>query len=245
MILDGSSLALIALMGAIAGAMNAAVGAGTFLTYPTLVAMGLPPVMANGTNTAALSFGAFSSAWSYRRELRDRIAQLRPALISAFVGALVGSLLVIALDPAIFEAVVPWLILLGTAAVAVQPLIRNIRKREGRRLWPWTGLISIYGGYFGAGQGVMLMAALLWVYDTDVQRSNAAKNLVGAIANATAALVFIAYAEINWWAFAVMAPAAIAGGYFGGAWARRLPGVWLRGMVVAVGLAVGLVMLLW
>ena len=81
--------------------------------------------------------------------------------------------------------------------------------------------------------------------NADVQRSNAAKNLVGAIANATAALVFIAYAEINWWAFAVMAPAAIAGGYFGGTWARRLPGVWLRGMVVAVGLAVGLVMLLW
>lgn len=245
MIVDGSSLALMAFVGVIAGAMNAAVGAGTFLTYPTLVAIGLPPVMANGTNTAALSFGAFSSAWSYRGELRDRLGELRPALISGFVGALAGSLLVIALDPTVFEAVVPWLILLGTASVAVQPLVRNIRKREGRRLWPWTGLISIYGGYFGAGQGVMLMAALLWVYDPNAQRSNAAKNLVGAIANTTAALVFISYAEINWLAFAVMAPAAIAGGYFGGTWARRLPGTWLRGMVVLVGLAVGLVMLVW
>ncbi len=118
--------------------------------------------------------------------------------------------------------------------------------REGseRRVWPWTGLIGVYGGYFGAAQGVMLMAALGLVYDADPQRANAAKNILAAVANVTAAVVFALSGAVVWLAALALAVGSIPGGYVGGRVARRLPGVVLRGLVVLIGIAATLYLLL-
>ncbi len=142
---------------------------------------------------------------------------------------------------------VPWLIATATVMVAVQPLRARLRARRGavsepvqttqpRRLWPWTGAVGVYGGYFGAAQGIVLMAILTWIYDARVQYSNAAKNLLASVANVVAAVVFAFSGYVVWPAALVLMVSSTAGGYLGGRWARRMPEVVLRGMVVAVGI---------
>ncbi|MFN8171600.1 MAG: sulfite exporter TauE/SafE family protein [Candidatus Nanopelagicales bacterium] len=221
------------------GVINAAVGSGTLLTYPALLAAGVPPVAANATNAAGLSPGGFSSAWAYRVELRDRMRVLKWALVASLVGGALGATLVVALPSRIFVALVPWLVGTATVLVAVQPVLARLvgEHHEGRHrpVWPWTGLVGVYGGYFGAAQGVMLMAVLGLVYDRDTQRSNAAKNLCGGAANIAAAVVFAIAGVVVWLAALAVALGAIAGGYVGGRLARRLPKPVLRGLVVAVG----------
>ena len=229
------------------------VGAGTLITFPALLAAGAPPVVANGTNTLGLSFGAWSSAFAYRDELRGRAWILRPALIGSAVGALVGALLVVALPETVFESAVPWLILTATALVAIQPLVaRRVRERDSGRRRNRAALTAaiagsgVYGGYFGAGQGVLLMAVLGWLYDRSPQHANAAKNLFAATANITAALVFAVSGRVWWWAALVLAVSALAGGTVGARTARRLPPAALRVAVVVVGLvATAFVWLRW
>ena len=239
-------LALVA-AGAVAGAINGVVGSGTLITFSTLLAVGVPPVAANGTNTTGLFPGSFASAYAYQRELRDRLRALRCPIIATTVGAATGALLVVALPEAVFASVVPWLIATATVMVAVQPLRARLGARRGaasepvqstqpRRLWPWTGAVGVYGGYFGAAQGILLMATLTWIYDARVHYSNAAKNLLASVANVVAAVVFAFSGYVVWPAAVVLMVSSTAGGYLGGRWARRMPGVVLRGMVVAVGI---------
>ena len=239
-------LALVA-AGATAGAINGVVGSGSLITFSTLLAVGVPPVAANGTNTTGLFPGSFASAYAYRRELRDRLRTLRFPIIATTVGAAIGALLVVALPEAVFASVVPWLIATATVMVAVQPWRARLRARRGaasepvqstqrRRLWPWTGAVGVYGGYFGAAQGIVLMAILTWIYDARVQYSNAAKNLLASVANVVAAVVFALSGYVVWPAALVLMVASTASGYLGGRWARRMPEVVLRGMVVAVGI---------
>ena len=244
-----SWIALLALVaaGAVAGAINGVVGSGTLITFSTLLSVGVPPVAANGTNTTGLFPGSFASAYAYRRELRDRLRVLRFPIIATTVGAAIGALLVVALPEAVFASVVPWLIATATVMVAVQPLHARLGARRGaaseqaqstqpRRLWPWTGAVGVYGGYFGAAQGIVLMAILTWTYDARVHYSNAAKNLLASVANVVAAVVFAFSGYVVWPAAVVLMVSSTAGGYLGGRWARRMPGVILRGMVVAVGI---------
>lgn len=229
------------------GFINAAVGSGTLIVYPALLAVGIPPVAANGTNTTGLSPGSFSSAWAYRLELRDRMPRLAWPLVATAVGAAVGATLVVFLPSEVFTTVVPWLVGTATVLVAVQPLLVRwvgTHRAQSRRAWPWTGLIGVYGGYFGAAQGVMLMAALGLVYDPDTQRSNAAKNILAAVANVVAAVVFALSGAVVWWAAAAVAVGSIPGGYVGGRVARRLPGSVLRGLVVLIGVGATLYLLL-
>ena len=239
-------LALVA-AGAVAGAINGVVGSGTLITFSTLLAVGVPPVAANGTNTTGLFPGSFASAYAYRRELRDRLRALRFPIIATTIGAAIGALLVVALPEEVFASVVPWLIATATVMVAVQPLRARLRARRGgvsepvqttqpRRLWPWTGAVGLYGGYFGAAQGIVLMAILTWIYDARAQYSNAAKNLLASVANVVAAVVFAFSGYVVWPAALVLMVSSTAGGYLGGRWARRMPEVVLRGMVVAVGI---------
>ena len=239
-------LALVA-AGATAGAINGVVGSGSLITFSTLLAVGVPPVAANGTNTTGLFPGSFASAYAYRRELRDRLRTLRFPIIATTVGAAIGALLVVALPEAVFASVVPWLIATATVMVAVQPLRGRLRARRAstsetapsaqpRRLWPWTGAVGVYGGYFGAAQGIVLMAILTWIYDARVQYSNAAKNLLASVANVVAAVVFAFSGYVVWPAAVVLMVSSTAGGYLGGRWARRMPEMVLRGMVVAVGI---------
>lgn len=257
MIESPTAIAVIVVAGFVAGAINGVVGSGTLITFGSLVAIGVPPVLANGTNTTGLSFGGFSSAYAYRTELRDRWRDLRKPILATGVGAGCGALLVVRLPEEVFSAVVPWLIASATALVAVQPLRSRIRSRApkqvrttqtntpvSRRLWPWTAAVGVYGGYFGAAQGIVLMAVLTWLYDTRVQFSNAAKNLLASVANIVAAGVFVISGFVLWPAALLLAIGAIAGGYLGARWARRLPEVVLRGMVVAVGILATVVLLI-
>jgi uncharacterized protein len=243
-----TTFALLVAAGFAGGFINAAVGSGTLIVYPALLAAGLAPVAANGTNTAGLSPGSFSSAWAYRTELRDRMTQLRKPIAATVVGAAVGAFLVVALPSRVFTSVVPWLVGLATVLVALQPLLsRMVREHPQhvrRRVWPWTGAIGVYGGYFGAAQGVMLMAALGLVYDADTQRSNGAKNILAACANVTAAVVFAVSGAVVWLAALAVAVGSVPGGYVGGRVARRLPNAVLRGLVVVIGIGATLYLVL-
>ncbi|MDI1290889.1 MAG: sulfite exporter TauE/SafE family protein [bacterium] len=237
--MEFSTLALLAAAGFAGGFINAAVGSGTLIVYPALVAAGLAPVSANGTNTAGLSPGNFAAAWAYRRELRERLTELRKPLIAAVIGAAIGAVLVVSLPSKVFTSIVPWLVASATVLVAVQPLmVRWLRSRpqvERRALWPWSGAVGVYGGYFGAAQGVMLMAVLGLVYDSDTQRSNAAKNILAATANLTAAVVFAVSGAVVWLAALAVAIGSVPGGYVGGRVSRLLPNYVLRALVVLVG----------
>lgn len=242
--MTGAEAALLAGVAFVASAVNGVVGGGTLLTFGALTALGVPPVIANGTSTTGVSLGSFASAWAYRRELRGR--RLRLAIAATIVMAAVGATLVIALPDEVFASVVPWLILSAVALVALQPAItRTLGDRDGSAVQGsdlplWTGLIGVYGGYFGAGQGVMYMAALGARYDTRPQHANAAKNLLSASANLTAGVVFIAGGAIAPAYAAAIAVGAITGGYLGGRVARRLPDVGLRAVVIAVGIGAAL-----
>lgn len=231
---------ILALAGFGGGFINASVGSGTLLVYPALLAAGLPPVTANGTNTTGLSPGSFASAWAYRRELGDRMHILRWPIVATIVGAAIGATLVVSLPSRVFIAVIPWFVGAATILIAVQPLIARFvgehRARGRHSVWPWSGLIGIYGGYFGAAQGIMLMAALGIVYDSDAQRANGAKNILAACANVTAALVFAVSGAVAWLAAVAVAVGSIPGGYVGGHVARRLPRSLLRALVVIVGI---------
>ncbi len=178
------------LAGVFAGAINAIVGSGTLLTYPFLLTLGLPPIVANGTNNVGLSVGGAASAWAYRAELRPRLRVLAVPMLLTVSGAVIGSSLVVRLPQRVFVTVVPWLILGAVVLVALQSVIvRRLARRahhsiEPRRDLPaWTGLLGVYGGYFGAVQGIMYMGVLGLRYDDDMQQSNAAKNLLAACGN--------------------------------------------------------------
>ncbi|MEY4136461.1 MAG: hypothetical protein RL205_589 [Actinomycetota bacterium] len=235
--------ALIALAGFGGGIINAAVGSGTLLVYPVLTGMGVPPVTANGSNGLGLVTGSITSAWTYRALWRDRWRILRWPILAGCLGALIGAALVIGLDERIFVAVIPWLVLAATALVGVSPLVtRWLRSRRPeaaelpKSLWPYAGAVGIYSGYFGAGQGIVLLALFGIRYDTDIQRANAAKNAFAAAANLVAALVFLVTGHVDIAVAACIALGAIPGGYVGGHWAKRLPDPVLRGLVVLVGI---------
>jgi uncharacterized membrane protein YfcA len=238
------NLLLLAGAGVVAGAVNAAVGSGTLLTYPLLLASGLPPVVANGTNSLGVAPGGLSAAWVYRGELEGRKAQVRVMALTGCVGAVAGALLVIALPARVFEVVVPWLILSACVLVLVQPTLQRWLRSRGidptslprRALIPVLLGIGVYAGYFGAAQGVILMAALGTMYDTDLQRSNAVKNIVGGLSNVLAAAVFALAGVVMWAPALALAVGATAGGLIGAPFARRLPEPVLRAMIVAVGL---------
>lgn len=234
--------ALIALAGFGGGMINAAVGSGTMLVYPVLTGVGIAPVTANGTNSLGMALGSFSSAWTYRSLWRDRLSVLRWPLITGCLGSILGASLVIGLDQSYFVAIIPWLVLSATLLVALGPAITRWMRRRStvprqlpRTLWPFTGLVGIYSGYFGAGQGIVLLALFGIRYDTDVQRANAAKNAFAASANLAAALVFLISGHVDLLVAACIALGSMPGGYVGGHWAKRLPDVVLRGLVVIVG----------
>jgi len=234
---------VVAAVGLAAAAINAVVGSGTLLTYPVLLGAGLSPVVANGTNAVGLAAGGVASAAAYRAELRPRARVLLPLIAVVVVGGALGAWLVVSLPERVFEVVVPWLILGAVVLVVVQPWINRrvttrvhhlTRRAKDLPLWVW--LLGVYGGYFGAGQGVMYMAVLGLRYDEDVQHANAAKNLLASLANVAAALVFVVSGRVVWPYVVALWVGSIVGGYTGGRLARRIPRPVLRGVVVAVGL---------
>jgi uncharacterized membrane protein YfcA len=259
--LSAIDLALAALAAVAAGAMNALAGGGTLITFPTLVALGLPPVAANVTNTLAVAPGALGGMLAQRRELSGqgkRLARLTPA---ALLGGLTGGFLLLHTDEALFRTLVPWLILGASAILAVQEPLRALLVQrlavppagagEGHPHDHSEGLAtiavfaaSIYGGYFGAGLGVILLAALGLVLHDSLTRLNATKQAIGFLANLAAAVLFGLDGPVHWLAALVMAVGAITGGTIGGHLAGRVRASTLRRVVVSIGLVVGLVYLI-
>ena len=222
------------------------VGSGTLVTFPTLLACGLPAVTANVSNTVGLVPGSLSAAIGYRAELagqRSRVLRLGSASV---VGAVVGALLLLVLPPSAFDAIVPVLIGLGVLLVVFGPAIskRVAARAESRGgvpdhgvwwVWPAVLLAGVYGGYFGAAQGVLLMAILgIGVVDS-MQRHNGTKNVLALLVNGIAAVVFLFVSHVDWRAVALIAVGSVVGGQIGATVGRRLPAVVLRGVIVVVG----------
>ncbi|TDC69528.1 sulfite exporter TauE/SafE family protein [Actinomadura sp. GC306] len=238
--------------GIAAGGINAVVGSGTLITFPTLLALGYPPVVANVSNNLGLVTGNVSGAYGYRKELQGQRARLVRLGSASFAGAVAGGLLLLTLPPEAFAFIVPVLIAVALVMVVVQPRMQAWMRerrngREGHRpegsLALWLGVFGtgMYGGYFGAAQGIVLIALLGIALDDDLQRLNGAKNAMVSIVNGTAALLFITMwllgaTEISWWAVLLIAVGSTIGGLLGAKLARRIPPMVLRGVIVAVGL---------
>jgi uncharacterized protein len=238
----------ILLAGVAAGGINAVVGSGTLITFPTLLAFGVPPVVANVSNNIGLVPGSVSGALGYRRELAGQRARVLRLVTGSFAGGLSGAVLLLVLPDGAFEAIVPVLIGLGVVLVVVQPrlALRVAARRDdaGTRtdawwVWPTTALAGVYGGYFGAAQGVILLGILgiLGIgVDESLQRLNAVKNVLAAVVNGVAGLLFIVVADVDWWIVLLIGTGAVVGGQLGATVGRRLPPLVLRTVIVVVGL---------
>lgn len=245
---------LIALAGVAAGTINTVVGSGTLITFPTLLAFGVPPVSANVSNTVGLVPGSMSGVFGYRRELAGQGARVLRLGAASLLGGVAGALLLLWLPSSAFDAIVPALIALGVVLVVLGPRIqRSVAARAESRggipdhgvwwVWPAVATAGVYGGYFGAAQGVLLMAILGIGVADSMQRHTATKNVLALIVNAVAALVFIAVADIDWMVAGLIAIGSVIGGQIGATVGRRLPPVLLRGVIATVGV-VALVALL-
>lgn len=260
--LSALDLGLAGLAAVAAGAVNALAGGGTLITFPALTALGLPAVAANVTNTIALAPGHLGATLAQRRDLGGQRARVRRLFPAALAGGLVGGLLLLFTSERLFRQLVPFLILLASALLAVQEPVRAwlLRRLEaharasqtarppGGAAESWAVLpvftASIYGGYFGAGLSVIVLAALGLLVDDSLTRLNATKQAVGFAANGAAAALFLFSGQVHWPAALVMAVGAVAGGALGGRLAGRVRPATLRLVVVTVGVAVGLAYLL-
>ncbi|WP_110183381.1 sulfite exporter TauE/SafE family protein [Nocardioides solisilvae] len=239
--------ALVAVAGVCAGTINTLVGSGTLITFPTLLAFGVPPVTANVSNTIGLVPGSVSGAVGYRRELvgqRSRVLRLASASV---IGGVLGAVLLLVLPEGAFEAIVPVLVVLGLVLVVLGPRIsRRVAARHAETgglphhgawwVWPAIMLAGVYGGYFGAAQGILLMAILGIGMDEALQRLNGIKNILGAVVNGISGLLFAVVADVDWQVVGLIAVGAVVGGQLGAGIGRRLPDVWLRATIVVVGL---------
>jgi uncharacterized membrane protein YfcA len=236
--------------GAAAGAINTVVGSGSLITFPTLLALGYAPVLANVTNTVGIFPGSVSGIVGYRRELRGGVGRaVRFGMLST-LGSIAGALLLLQLPESAFDAIVPALILIACVLVAIQPRLSawlTARQRRGQHGGPllWLGILltGAYGGYFGAAQGVLLIALLAIFIDDDLQRLNALKNVLAGVANGVAAVVFILISEIAWGAAASLAVGAIIGAQLGATVGRRLPPPVYRTTIVLVGVIAATVLI--
>lgn len=236
--------------GIVAGTVNTVVGSGSLLTFPTLVAFGYSPLVANVSNTLGLVPGSVSGAVGYRRELTGQRGRLKRLGAVSVAGGLLGAGLLLLLPSTSFERVVPYLILVACLLVVVQPrlsaaMIRRSATQPDRTrphvlLDAGVFLTAIYGGYFGAAQGVILVALLGIFIDDHVQRLNAAKNVLAGLVNGVAALVFVVFAPIAWLPAGLLAAGSAIGGQIGAKIGRRLPPRLLRVLIVVVGTAVAI-----
>jgi uncharacterized membrane protein YfcA len=250
----------------VAGAINAMAGGGTLVSFPTLVALGVPALSANVTNTVALCPGYFSGAWAQREDLRGQRVRLRRLVAAAALGGLTGSALLEVTPEATFRAAVPWLLVLSCVLLAGQDRVRRIlvsraaptapsdrtgpdgaapgapRGPSDGPLSPWlliaTFLGAIYGGFFGAGLGIMLLAVLGLFLDDTMLRVNALKQALQLAINILAAVFFAVSGHVRWELVPVMAVAAVVGGTIGGRFVRIVNPTWLRRAVVVFGLVV-------
>jgi hypothetical protein len=246
----------VAVAGIAAGMINTVVGSGTLITFPVLLAVGLPPLTANVSNGLGLVPGSLFGAIGYRDELSGQAPRLRRLGSASVIGALGGAILLLVLPPGAFNAIVPALIVIALVLVVVQPrLARRLAARraaeaaaaeakgeqvaprtDGWLLWAGTLATGVYGGYFGAAQGVLLIGLLATLSgEPSMQRNNAVKNVLTTTANLAAAVLFICSHPVDWAVAGLIAGGSTVGGLLGGRYGRRLPPSALRALIVLIG----------
>ncbi|MEO8615840.1 MAG: sulfite exporter TauE/SafE family protein [Luteolibacter sp.] len=230
-----------------AGAINAVAGGGTILTFPTLLAIGTPPIVANATSTIALVFGTSGSVYGFRRHILSIRGWLWRFVPVSLLGGLIGSWLLTITSNDFFGRLVPFLILFATLLFLAQGLVaRSIRRsaeepRPTPLIWPailFQFFVSIYGGFFGAGIGIMMLATLGFIGLTDIHQMNALKNILGSLINVVASIMFVCRGLVDWPKVGVMTLGAIAGYYLGSHYSQKIPQIWVRRIVLAIGFAI-------
>jgi uncharacterized protein len=237
-------------VGLAAGTINTIVGSGSLITFPTLLAFGFSPIVANVSNTVGLVPGSLSGVVAYRRELEGQRRRLAVLGTASVTGGITGAVLLLSLPGSVFRHVVPVLILVACLLVAIQP--RLARRLSGREESPSHGGVplflgvfatGVYGGYFGAAQGVILMSLLGIFLEDHLQRLNATKNVLALVTNSVSAVVFIIVTHIAWEAAALIAAGSVVGGQIGGVLGRRIPPALLRVVIIVVGVTAAVVLL--
>lgn len=242
---DLSALEMLAIViaGAGAGMINTVVGSGTLVTFPVLLSVGFPPVTANVSNNVGLVPGSVSSVVGYRRELAGQWRRVARLAVASLLGGITGAALLLTLPASAFEAIVPAFIAIALILVVVQPKLgpwlaarRPPREHAGPALLAGVFVAGVYGGYFGAAQGILLLALLGLSLPDDLHRINGFKNVLAGVVNAVAAIVFVVSVDIAWLAAGLIAVGAVGGAQLGARYGRRLSPAALRGVIVVVGL---------
>jgi uncharacterized membrane protein YfcA len=238
----------VAAAGIVAGVLNTVVGSGTLITFPVLLGVGLPPLTANVSNGLGLVPGSLFGAIGYRDELAGQAQRVRRLGVASTIGAVIGAVLLLVLPADAFSAVVPILIVIALVLVVLQPwLARRLaaKRADGTDAAPKDGWLlflgvfatGMYGGYFGAAQGVLLLGLMGVLLTESLQRINAIKNVLAMLANLASGVVFIFVAHISWLAVVLIAAGSAVGGVIGARVGRKLPPVALRGLIVVIGIA--------
>lgn len=251
--MSGSGWVGAAFAGVAAGLLNALAGGGSLISFPVLAALGLSPLIANLTNTVALTPGYLGAAWVQRRQLVGQGQRIRFLVPAASSGGLLGGVLLLHSDERLFAHLVPWLILFGSALLGLQPTLRALlRPRDGSEPDPTrqrgilgmavvaVALAAVYGGYFGAGLSVIFLAVLGLTFADTLTRLNGLKQLLSFVTNLSAAVVLASGGRVDWPMAVIVAMGSIAGGQLGGAVANRINGEGLRWLVVVLGVGIGL-----
>jgi uncharacterized membrane protein YfcA len=248
--LDATQIGVLALAGLAAGAINAIAGGGSLISFPALLSVGYPAVAANVTNTVALVPGYLGGSLAYRPELVGQSQRVRALSVVSVGGGLLGSILLVSSPASLFRSIVPWLILFSCALLALQPTVARLVGSEQEADHHPTVLLgvqflaAVYGGYFGAGLGVLMLAVLATFLHDTLQRLNALKGLLSLIINVIAALFFALFGPVAWLPVLIMALASLLGGHLGVHLARRLSSRLLRAVVIAFGVIVALRLLI-
>ena len=241
-----TSFLLVAAAAFLAGGINSIAGAGSLLTFPALLTVGLPPLQANVSNSIGLVPGSLSGAWGYRAELRGHLGKAARLCVASGIGGLIGATLLLRLPTRVFELVVPALVAASSILVLVQRWIAarfSGRGRNSRAAAAGVLVVGVYGGYFGAAQGIMLLAVMGLSLAEPLVRLNGYKTLVAAVANGASGVVFIFLAPVSWPHVLILAVASLAGGRLGAALGLRIPerplreGIAVFGLLVAARLA--------
>ena len=239
--MNTGGLVIAAGAGAIAGAINSAAGGGSFLSFPTLVFLGVPAIPANATNTTAMWLGQAGSMRGFREDLTRPTARFVVAMVVSALGGILGALLLLHTSPTAFNMIIPWLMLFATLVFAFAPRFLKMIKHPGGVLdVPWWSagplfLIAIYGGYFGGGQGLIILAFFAIIGITDLKRMNALKAILAFINNGVPVIPFFFAGALVWDVAIAMSLGAILGGYYGARVVRRVPPPIMRGIVIAFG----------
>jgi uncharacterized membrane protein YfcA len=235
---------------AAAGAINAVAGGGTIITFPALLAIGTPAICANATSTVALVFGTTGSVYGFRKHISSIKIWLLRLVPASLLGGLLGSWLLTITTSELFSRLVPFLILFATLLFLVQGLVAGLvhkdakQKREIQRIWPaiiFQFFVAVYGGFFGAGIGILMLATLGFLGLSDIHQMNALKTILGSLINVVAAIMFISAGIVDWPKVGVMTIGAITGYFLGSHFSQKIPQIWVRRLVLIIGFSISAV----